>query len=116
MKDFKFFHGIIRHGLTVILEPELNYNLNLYDDIADALSDEIRQEVDREILRNLTRNYPLTSTGTITPLPLTGTVTTQGGYTLTTANTGTVDYTIASGTGNLNYLNHYINMIGGSRA
>ena len=110
MREFKFFRGIIRHGLTEILEPELNYNLNLYDDITDALSDEIRQEVDREILRNLTRNlttnYPLTSSGTITPLPLTGTVTTQGGYTLTTANTGTVDYTIASGTGNLNYLNH----------
>ena len=115
MKDFKFFHGIIRHGLTVILEPELNYNLNLYDDIADALSDEIRQEVDREILRNLTRNYPLTSSGTITPLPLTGTITTQGGYTLTTTNTDTVDYTTSSGTGNLNYLNHYINMIGGRR-
>jgi hypothetical protein len=63
----------------------------------------------------------------------TGTITTNGGYALTTTNTGTADYTTltatnigntnysttlttASNTNNLHYLNHYINMGGGNRA
>jgi hypothetical protein len=115
MREFKFFHGIIRHGLTGILEPELNYNLNLYDELAN----EIRHEIDRNIIGNLTRNYPLTSAGTITPLQLTGTINTPNSFTLTTTNTGTVDYTTCTrvtNTNNLHYLNHYINMTGGSRA
>jgi hypothetical protein len=127
MREFKFFHGIIRHGLTGILEPELNYNLNLYDEITDTLANEIRHEIDRQIIGNLTGNYPLTSAGTITPLPLTGTINTPNGFTLTTTNTATVDYTTSTNTGivnyttassadNLLYLNHYINMMGGSRA
>jgi len=119
MRKFKFFHGIIRHGLTGILEPELNYNLNLYDEITDTLANEIRHEIDRQIIGNLTGNYPLTSAGTITPLPLNGTINTANGFTLTTTNTGTVDYTTctrATNTGNLHYLNHYINMGGGYRA
>jgi hypothetical protein len=112
MRDFKFFHGIIRHGLTELSEPELNYNLNLYDDITDTLADEIRHEIDREIVRNLTGTYPYPLTGT-------GTITTNGDYTLTTTNTDTVDYTTctrAINTGNLHYLNNYINMGGGNRA
>lgn len=119
MREFKFFHGIIRHGLTGILEPELNYNLNLYDEITDTLANEIRHEIDRQIIENLTGNYPLTSTGTITPLPLTGTINTPNSFTLTTTNTGTANYTTCTrvtNTNNLHYLNHYINMTGGSRA
>jgi hypothetical protein len=113
MREFKFFHGIIRHGLTGILEPELNYNLNLYDELAN----EIRHEIDRNIIENLTGNYPLTSAGTtITSLPLNGTINTTNGFTLTTTNTGTVDYTTSTNTHNLNYLNHFINLGGGSRA
>lgn len=111
MREFKFFHGIIRHGLTGVFEPELNYNLNLYDEITEALGNEIRHEIDRQIIGNLTGTFPY---------PLTGTVTTTGGnFTLTTANTGTVDYntcTRVTNTGNLHYLNHYINMGGGNRA
>jgi hypothetical protein len=119
MRDFKFFHGIIRYELTELSEPELNYNLNLYDEITEALGNEIRHEIDRQIIGNLTGNYPLTSAGTITPLPLNGTINTANGFTLTTTNTGTVDYTTctrATNTGNLHYLNHYINMGGGNRA
>jgi len=117
MREFKFFHGIIRHGLTGILEPELNYNLNLYDEITEALGNEIRHEIDRQIIDNLTRNYPLTSAGTtITSLPLTGTINTTNGFTLTTTNTGTADYTTSTNTHNLHYLNHFINLGGGSRA
>jgi hypothetical protein len=129
MREFKFFHGIIRHGLTGILEPELNYNLNFYDDITEALANEIRHEIDRNIIGNITGNYPLTSAGTITPLPLTGTINTPNGFTLTTTNTGTANYTTstrATNTGivnytttafdNLRYLNHFINLGGGSRA
>jgi len=107
MREFKFFRGIIR------------------DELIDLLSEEIRQEIDNEIIRNLTRpyTYPLTGTGTIT---------TNGGYALTTTNTGTADYTTltatnigntnyctlttASNTDNLHYLNHFINMGGGNRA
>lgn len=108
MREFKFFRGIIR------------------DELIDLLSEEIRQEIDNEILRHLIRpyTYPLTGTGTIT---------TNGGYALTTTNTGTADYTTltatnigntnysttlttASNTNNLHYLNHYINMGGGNRA
>ena len=37
MREFKFFHGINRLKLTAVWEPELNHNLNLYDDIADAM-------------------------------------------------------------------------------
>jgi hypothetical protein len=112
MRDFKFFHGIIRYELTELSEPELNYNLNLYDDITDTLADEIRHEIDREILRNLTGTFPFPLTGT-------GTINTANGFTLTTTNTGTVDYTTSTraiNTGNLHYLNHYINMGGGNRA
>jgi hypothetical protein len=112
MREFKFFHGIIRHGLIGIFEPELDYNLNLYDRVTEELSDEIRHEIDREILRNLAGTYPYPLTGT-------GTITTNGDYTLTTTSTGTVDYTTCTNvtnTGNLHYLNHYINMGGGNRA
>jgi hypothetical protein len=112
MREFKFFHGIIRHGLTGVFEPELDYNLNLYDDITEALGNEIRHEIDRQIIGNLTGTFPYPLTGT-------GTITTNGGYTLTTTNTGTVDYntcTRVTNTGNLHYLNHYINMGGGNRA
>ena len=80
MREFKFFHGIVRYGLTRIFEPELNYNLNLYDRVTEELSNEIRHEIDREILRNLTGTYPFPLTGT-------GTITTNGDYTLTTTNT-----------------------------
>jgi hypothetical protein len=112
MREFKFFHGIIRYGLTGVFEPELDYNLNLYDDITDTLANEIRHEIDREVLRNLTGTYPYPLTGT-------GTITTNNNFTLTTTNTGTVDYTTctrATNTGNLHYLNHYINVGGGNRA
>ncbi len=53
MREFKFFHGINRHKLTAIWEPELNHNLNLYDDVVDGLSAEISQEIDRLLLENL---------------------------------------------------------------
>jgi hypothetical protein len=112
MREFKFFHGIIGYGLTGVFEPELNYNLNLYDELAN----EIRHEIDRNIIENLTGNYPLTSAGTITTLPLTGTINTPNGFTLTTTNTGTVNYTTSTNTHNLNYLNHFINLGGGNRA
>ena len=56
MREFKFFHGINRHKLTAIWEPELNHNLNLYDDIAGELSAEISQEIDRLLLENLSNN------------------------------------------------------------
>jgi hypothetical protein len=110
IRDFKFFHGIIGYRLTELSEPELNYNLNFYDDITEALANEIRHEIDRNIISNLTGTYPL---------PLTGTINTANGFTLTTTNTGTVDYTTctrATNTGNLHYLNHFINLGGGSRA
>ncbi len=95
MREFKFFRGIIR------------------DELLDRLSEEIRQEIDSEILRNLTGTYefPLTGNGTVTV--------NNGDYTLTTTNTGTVDYNTlltSTNTGNLHYLNHFINMGGGNRA
>ena len=121
IRDFKFFHGIIGYRLTGVFEPELNYNLNLYDELTEALANEIRHEIDRNIISNLTGTYPL---------PLTGTINTPNSFTLTTTNTGTVDYTTstratntglvnyttASSADNLQYLNHYINMMGGNRA
>ena len=55
MREFKFFHGINRHKLTAIWEPELDYNLNLYDDITHMLSEEIAREVDMEVMREVTR-------------------------------------------------------------
>ena len=55
MREFKFFHGIESHGLTAIWEPELNHNLNLYDDITHMLSEEIAREVDLEVLRQVAR-------------------------------------------------------------
>jgi hypothetical protein len=55
MREFKFFHGIESHGLTAIMEPELAYNLNLYDDITHMLSEEIAREVDLEVLRQVAR-------------------------------------------------------------
>lgn len=109
MREFKFFRGIIR------------------DELIDLLSEEIRQEIDNEIIRNLTtRTFPFPLTGS-------GTITNNGGYALTTTNTGTANYTTltatniantnysttlttASNTNNLHYLNHYINMGGGNRA
>jgi hypothetical protein len=80
MRGFKFFHGVESCGLTGIWEPELNHNLNLYDDITHMLSEEIAREVDMEIIRQVTRRI-------------------NGGE-----------------NNNLQYLNHYINMEGGSRA
>ena len=56
MREFKFFHGINRHKLTAIWEPELNHNLNLYDDIVGELGAEINQEIDRLLLENLSNN------------------------------------------------------------
>jgi hypothetical protein len=119
MRDFKFFHGIIGYRLTGVFEPELNYNLNLYDELTEALGNEIRHEIDRNIIANLT------GTGTY-PLPLTGTITTNGGYALTTTNTGTANYNTLTATNianytttasdNLHYLNHFINLGGGNRA
>lgn len=50
MREFKFFHGINRHKLTAVWDPELNHNLNLYDDITHMLSEEIAREIDNEIL------------------------------------------------------------------
>jgi hypothetical protein len=79
MREFKFFHGIMRHGLTGILEPELNYNLNLYDEITDTLANEIRHEIDRQIIGNLTGTFPYPLTGT-------GTITTTGGMTVGAGN------------------------------
>lgn len=55
MREFKFFHGINRLKLTAVWEPELNHNLNLYDDITHMLSEEISREVDMEVIRQLTR-------------------------------------------------------------
>lgn len=55
MREFKFFHGIESCGLTAIWEPELDYNLNLYDDITHMLSEEIAREVDMEVMREVTR-------------------------------------------------------------
>ena len=55
MREFKFFHGIKSCGLTAIWEPELNPNLNLYDDITNMLSEEIAREIDRDIMRQVTR-------------------------------------------------------------
>jgi hypothetical protein len=121
MRDFKFFHGIIGYRLTGVFEPELNYNLNLYDELTEALGNEIRHEIDRNIIANLT------GTGTY-PLPLTGTINTPNSFTLTTTNTGTANYSTLTATNitntnytttasdNLQYLNHYINMGGGNRA
>jgi hypothetical protein len=80
MRGFKFFHGVESCGLAAIWEPELNHNLNLYDDITHMLSEEIAREVDMEIMRQVTRRI-------------------NGGE-----------------NNNLHYLNHYINMEGGSRA
>ena len=101
MREFKFFRGIIR------------------DELIDLLSEEIRQEIDSEIIRNLMGTYPFPLTGT-------GTITTNGGYALTTTNTGTANYNTLTATNianytttasdNLRYLNHYINMEGGNRA
>ena len=121
MRDFKFFHGIIGYRLTGVFEPELNYNLNLYDELTEALGNEIRHEIDRNIIANLT------GTGTY-PLPLNGTINTPNGFTLTTTNTGNADYTTLTATNiantnytttaydSLRYLNHFINLGGGSRA
>jgi hypothetical protein len=88
MREFKFFRGIIR------------------DELIDRLSEEIRQEIDNEILRNLMGTYPF---------PLTGTITTNGGYALTTANIANTNYTTTA-SDNLRYLNHFIDMGGGNRA
>jgi hypothetical protein len=106
MREFKFFHGLIFYGTC---EPRIVSD----DEITQLLSDEILHQVDREILRNLSGIYehpfPLTGTGTIT---------TNGDYSLTTTGTHTVNYTPSTSTniGNLHYLNHYINMGGGIRA
>jgi hypothetical protein len=101
MREFKFFRGIIR------------------DELIDILSEEIRQEIDSEIIRNLMGTYPFPLTGT-------GTITTNGGYALTTTNTGTANYNTLTATNianytttasdNLHYLNHFINLGGGNRA
>jgi hypothetical protein len=125
MRDFKFFHGIIGYRLTGVFEPELNYNLNLYDELTEALGNEIRHEIDRNIIANLTG----TGAGTGTyPLPLTGTINTPNSFTLTTTNTGTANYSTLTATNitntnytttasdNLHYLNHFINLGGGNRA
>lgn len=55
MRDFKFFHGIESCGLTAIWEPELDYNLNLYDDVIESISQDMQRELDAELVRLLRR-------------------------------------------------------------
>jgi hypothetical protein len=55
MREFKFFHGVKSCGLAAIWEPELNYNLNLYDDVIESISQDMQREIDEELTRLVVR-------------------------------------------------------------
>lgn len=60
MREFKFFHGRKPHKLTAIWDPEVNrnleYRLDIEDEITSTLSDELSRAVDELLIRSVTRS------------------------------------------------------------